>query len=97
MKKRTGGGCSRRDFLNIPPPPGPWHPLQWKSMLQARRRAGTGPYGAVSPALTKFVAPLRMVGIDIPVLASDGVSALGATHYSVDVGEFPGYPASGLR
>ncbi|MBP1661136.1 MAG: hypothetical protein H6P95_2328, partial [Candidatus Aminicenantes bacterium] len=89
MKKRTGGGCSRRDFLKYSAAAGAVASLQWKSMLQAAVAPATGPYGAVSPALTKFVAPLRMVGIDIPVLASDGVSALGATHYSVDVGEFP--------
>jgi spore coat protein A len=40
-----------------------------------------------SANLKKFIQPLRGVGA-IPVAASDGVSSLGATHYTIDIGQF---------
>ena len=40
-----------------------------------------------SANLKKFIQPLRGVG-EIPVAVSDGTSSLGATHYTIDVGQF---------
>src|SRR5512138_2466899 len=89
MKDRRKGGCSRRDFLKYSASAAALASLQWKSMLQAAKVAPvTGPYGNVSPALTKFVDPLRTIGGQIPVAVSNGTSALGATHYSIDLGQF---------
>lgn len=42
---------------------------------------------ANSAKLKKFIQPLRGVG-EIPVAASDGTSSLGATHYTIDIGQF---------
>ena len=89
MKKRSTGGCSRRDFIKYSASAAALASLQWKSMLQAAKAPVTGPYGTSSPPLTKFVDPLRRIGVDIPVAAPDGTLGLGgATHYSINLGQF---------
>jgi spore coat protein A, manganese oxidase len=88
MKKRDKGGCSRRDFIKYSASAAALASLQWKSMLQAAKVPVTGPYGTSSPPLTKFVDPLRIIGVDIPAAVSDGTSSLGAVHYSIEAKEF---------
>lgn len=43
---------------------------------------------AQSPGLTKFADPMPQFGAQIPLAASDGLSPFGATHYSIDIGQF---------
>ena len=55
-----------------------------------------------SPPLTKFAAPLRRFGIDIPLAAPDGKGFEGATHYTIRMEEIndvlhPDMPATGTR
>ncbi|HSB67904.1 MAG TPA: multicopper oxidase domain-containing protein [Candidatus Methylomirabilis sp.] len=47
-------------------------------------------YGVNSPPLQKFVDPMRMVGVDIPLALPDGTTApiTGVAHYTIDIGEF---------
>lgn len=89
MKKTVRRGCSRRDFIKYSASAAALASLQWKSMLSAAVPV-TGPYGAVSPALTKFVDPLRTIGGDIPLAGEDGFAApvTGVQHYTIDIGPF---------
>lgn len=45
-------------------------------------------YGANSPALKKFIDPMRMVGFHIPIAVPDGTTSTGATHYTIDIRQF---------
>ena len=88
MKKFKG--CSRRDFIKYSASAAAMASLQFKRMLQAAPAPITGPYGAVSPALTKFVDRLRTIGGDIPLAAADAAPApvTGVQHYTIDIGQF---------
>lgn len=41
-----------------------------------------------SPAIPKFVTPLRRAGVDIPVAVPDGTGLGGAVHYTIDMRQF---------
>jgi spore coat protein A len=89
MKKRTGNGCSRRDFIKYSASAAAIASLQWKRMLMAAPAVVGGPYGAVSPALTKFVDPIRLIAADIPVMTTNGAAPVtGVPHYTIDISEF---------
>jgi len=89
MKKTVTRGCSRRDFIKYSASAAALASLQWKSLLSAAVPVN-GPYGAVSPTLTKFVDPIRGIGTDIPLAAADGFPApvTGVQHYSIKIGQF---------
>jgi len=60
-------------------------------MLMAAPAPVNGPYGAVSPVLTKFVDPIRGIGgTGIPLAGADGFPApvTGVLHYSLNIGQF---------
>lgn len=92
MKDRPKWGCSRRRFLQYSASAGAIAALQWKSMLMAAKALPAGPYGMVSPPLTKFVDLIRGVGAPggIPVAAPDGFPApvTGVQHYTIDIADF---------
>jgi len=91
MKKRTSGGCSRRQFLGYTASAAALASLQWKQVLWAAKPLALGPYGAVSPALTKFVDPMRGVGgTGIPLASPDDAPApvTGVQHYTIDIAPY---------
>jgi spore coat protein A, manganese oxidase len=82
-------GISRRQFLKHSATAAAMMSLQWKRMLMAAPPVVGGPYGMVSPALTKFKDPIRTIGGDIPLAASDGVAPVtGVQHYTMDIGPY---------
>ncbi len=60
--------------------------LPWKMAV----REAYAQYGVNSPALQKFLDPMRLVGFDIPIAGADATPApvTGVTHYTIDVGQF---------
>ena len=87
-------GISRRQFLKNSATAAAVMSLQWKRMLMAAPPIVGGPYGMVSPALTKFKDPIRGIGgTGIPLAQPDGISAPTTSlpegqHYSIDIGQF---------
>jgi len=91
MKKPKSGGCTRRQFLGYSASAAALASLQWKQMLMAAKPLALGPYGAVSPALTKFKDPMRGVGgTGIPLASPDlgPAPVTGVQHYTIDIGQF---------
>ena len=73
MRETTKGCISRRQFLKHSATAATLASLQWKRMLMAAPAPVNGPYGAVSPVLTKFVDPIRGIGgTGIPLAGADG-------------------------
>jgi spore coat protein A len=79
---------TRRDFIKISALAGAGLFVPWKLLHDAR------PVSAFSNSanLEKFIQPLRMVGSDIAIAVPDtdnpGWWQKGATHYTIDIGQF---------
>ncbi len=97
---------SRRDFIKYSMAAGAAASLPFQRAFVPKAQgavAAVGPYGLVSPQLTKFKDLIRGIGTDIPLAASDGsvywkngkpfqgpvanADAI-ATHYTIDIGEY---------
>jgi len=78
---------TRRDFLKYAGISGAAAILPWKLAVQE----AWAQYGVNSPALRKFMAPMRGVGgTGIPVMAADAAPApvTGALHYTINIRQF---------
>jgi len=65
--------------------------MQGKNVLTAAPTRIRGPYGIVSPYLTKFVDPIRGIGgTGIPLAAADNFVApvTGVQHFTIDIGQY---------
>jgi spore coat protein A len=78
----------RRKFLKIMGAGAALSAIPWRFDLRRGLRLNAAWAFAQSPGLTKFLDPMPQFGGEIPLATSDGASALGAIHYSIDIGEF---------
>src|SRR4030042_3393954 len=76
---------TRRQFMKSAAVAGVGLALPWKVAV----REAWAQYGFNSPNLTKFVDPIRPVGV-IPIAAADAAVApvTGVTHYTIDIRQF---------
>ena len=85
-KKKEGLKLTRRQFLKYSGIAGAAAVLPWKMAV----REAWAQYGFNSPNLTKFVDPIRPVGV-IPLAGPDGFRTWGTTvaqHYTIDIAQF---------
>ncbi len=86
---------SRREFFKLGAAAGAGLALPWISRLPSVKAADSGktdPKFSQSNNLQKFIAPLRTVGVEIPLAHADttdpGWWQPGVTHYTIDVAEY---------
>ena len=80
---------SRRQFLEIAAAAGVAAMAPWRRAYAYYNSPGTPIKGQNWPGMAKYATNLRGVGPSgIPVAIPDGISATGATHYSLKVTEF---------
>jgi len=80
---------NRRKFLKMAAATGVAAMAPWQRALAFYNSPGTPIKGQAWPGMAKFATNLRGVGPGgIPVALPDGISATGATHYSLKVAEF---------
>jgi len=81
---------TRREFLQIVAATGAATMIPWQRVYGYYLTPGSPVPGKNWPGIAKYKTTLRGVGgaTGIPVAAPNGVSANGATHYSLDIGEF---------